>query len=304
MKRTPVARILSRLAAMVLATCAISPGFGETVYEVPLMRADSYPNQQGFVRVSSTGEAGEVEIHAWDDTGMYAPNVAKLMLPAGATIPFNSLHLEQGRKELDEGREGEGPWPGIGTGTGDWHLQLRGDIDFRVGVYQRTDDGFLTAMGSSLLAYRPEVLGLETEGCVFEANIFNPGSNRQQQSSLRLINYDLVAAAVEIIGIDAQGSRRGPVSFAIPPGEVRTLTSQQLEEGDDQLTGSFGDGEGKWRLYVVSEHPLTVMNLLESETRHLTNLGPATVPGFSDAAVPLDDVGCEYAPPFILSRDK
>ena len=297
MKRRPMARNPGRIAILLLAACTVPASFSETVYEVPLMRAASHPNQQGFVLVTSTGESGGVEIHAWDDIGMYAPNPAVLTLAAGTTASFNSDDLEQGEKD-------KGLWPGIGTGTGDWHLQIRGDIDFKVGVYQRTDDGFLTAMGSSLLAYRPEVVGLETEGCVFEANIFNPASNRQQQSSLRLINYDLVAAEVEIIGIDAQGSRRGPVTFAIPPGEVRTLTSQQLEEGDDQLTGSFGDGAGKWRLYIVSEHPLTVMNLLESDTGHLTNLGPAAVPGFSDAAVPLDDVGCEYAPPFILSRDK
>ncbi len=297
MKRRPMARNPGRIAILLLAACTVPASFSETVYEVPLMRAASQPNQQGFVLVTSTGESGGVEIHAWDDIGMYAPNPAVLTLAAGTTASFNSDDLEQGEKD-------KGLWPGIGTGTGDWHLQIRGDIDFKVGVYQRTDDGFLTAMGSSLLAYRPEVVGLETEGCVFEANIFNPASNRQQQSSLRLINYDLVAAEVEIIGIDAQGSRRGPVTFAIPPGEVRTLTSQQLEEGDDQLTGSFGDGAGKWRLYIVSEHPLTVMNLLESDTGHLTNLGPAAVPGFSDAAVPLDDVGCEYAPPFILSRDK
>ena len=46
------------------------------------------------------------------------------------------------------------------------------------------------------------------------------------------------------------------------------------------------------------------MNLLESDTGHLTNLGPAAMPGYSDAAVPLDDVGCESAPPFIISRDR
>ena len=114
--------------------------------------------------------------------------------------------------------EDKGLWPGIGTGTGDWRLQLRGDIDFKVGAYLRTDDGFLTAMGSTLLAYRPEVLGLEPGGCAFEANIFNPARNREQRSWLRLINYDLVEAEVDIIGIDQAGSRRGPVSLRIPAG--------------------------------------------------------------------------------------
>ncbi len=304
MKRTPTAGKLVKFAVFLAALSTVPPSLGETVFEVPLMTAASKTNQQGFVRVTSTGEAGEVAIHAWDDTGMYAPAVARLNLPAGATIAFNSHHLEQGREHLGPGREGTGPWPGIGAGTGDWHLQLRGDIDFKVGAYLRTYDGFLTAMGSTLLAYRPEALGLESSGCAFEANIFNPASNRKQQSSLRLINYDLAAAEVEITGIDEEGTRRGPVSLAIPPGEVRTLTSQQLEEGDGELTATLGDGVGKWQLYITSESPLSVMNLLESETGHLTNLGPAAMPGYSDAAVPVDELGCASAPPFILSRDK
>ena len=211
MKRKSTVRNPVHCAILLLASCAALPVLGETVYEVPLMRAASYPNQQGFVRVTSAGEAGEVEVHAWDDRGMYAPVVATLSLAAGATVAFNSDHLEQGR-------EGKGPWPGIGTGTGDWHLQLRGEIDFKAGAYMRTDDGFLTAMGSTLLAYRPEVLGLQSEGCAFEANIFNPASNRMQQSSLRLINYGLERAEVEVNGIDEDGNPSGPVRFEIPPG--------------------------------------------------------------------------------------
>ena len=297
MKRSPMVCNAGRITAALLAICTIPPGFGETVIEVPLMRAASHPTQEGFVRITSTGEAGEVEIHAWDDTGMYAPVTVLVTLAAGTTVAFNSNDLEQGNEK-------KGLRRGIGTGTGDWHLQLRGDIDFKAGAYMRTGDGFLTAMGSTLLAYQPEVLGLETDGCAFEANIFNPASNREQRSWLRLINYDLVDASIDIIGVDQSGSRRGPISFEIPPGEVRTLTSQQLEEGDAELTGSLGDGEGKWQLYITSENPLSVMNLLETVTGHLTNLGPAAMPGYSDGAVPVDESGCESAPPFILSRDK
>lgn len=297
MKRTPAARLPVRFATLLLMTCAAVPGYGETVFEVPLMRAAAYPNQQGFIRITSLGKAGEVEIHAWDDNGTYAPVTPVLSLAAETTVAFNS-------DDLENGNESKGLWPGIGTGTGDWRLQLRGEVDFKAGAYMRTEDRFLTAMGSTLLAYRPEVLGLESAGCTFEANIFNPASNREQRSWLRLINYDLVAAAVEIIGVDEAGSRRGPVGFEIPAGAVRTLTAPQLETGDQALTGTLGDGTGKWRLFITSEHPLSVMNLLESVSGHLTNLGPAAVPGYSDAAVPLDDVGCDSAPPFILSRDR
>ena len=297
MKRIPNALSPVRFAILLLVACAGHPAFGETVFEVPLMRAASYPNQQGFVRITAYGEAGDVEIHAWDDNGMYAPVTPVLTLAAGTTVAFNS-------DDLENGNEKKGLWPGVGTGTGDWRLQLRGDIDFKVGAYLRTDDGFLTAMGSTLLAYRPEILGLEPAGCAFEANLFNPASNRDQRSSLRVINYDLVAAEVEIIGIDEAGSRRGPVGFNVPAGAVRTLTSQQLENGDQGLSATLGDGEGKWHLYITSENPLSVMNLLESVTGHLTNLGPSAMPGYSDASVPVEDVGCETAPPFIISRDR
>ncbi len=288
---------LLRIVLFLLTTSAVSPVFGETVVEVPLVRAASYPNQQGFVRVTSTGDGGDVEIHAWDDTGMYAPVTPVLSLAAGTTVAFNSMDLENGAPN-------KGLSMGIGTGTGDWRLQLRGNIDFKVGAYLRTDDGFLTAMGSTLLAYRPEVLGLGSEGCAFEANIFNPGSNRSQRSWLRLINYDLAPARVEIVGIDESGSRRGPVGLEIEPGASRALTSQQLEEGDSTMTGALGDGAGKWRLFVTSESPLSAMNLLETITGHLTNLGPSTMPGYGGDAVPLEEAGCESAPPFILSSDR
>ena len=304
MKGTPGARNLGQLAAYLLAMGSISPCLSETVFEVPLMRAASHPSQQGFVLVTALGEAGEVEIHAWDDTGMYVPEPAVLTLEAGTTVAFNSDVLEQGRKD-------KGPWPGIGTGTGDWHLQLKGDIDFKVGAYMRDEPGFVTSMGSVLLPYRAglleykaKLLELDPDACVYEANIFNPASNNDQQSWLRLINYDIVAATVNVYGIDADANARGPVSFEIPSGEVRSVTSQQLENGGDGLTGRLDDGEGKWHLIITSESPLTVMNLLETPVGLLTNLGPATTPGFSDAAVPVEEIGCGSAPPFIISRDR
>ena len=167
--------------------------------------------QQGFVLVTSLGEAGDVEIHAWDDTGMYVPEKAVLTLAAGTTVAFNSLDLEQGKKE-------KGLWPGIGTGTGDWHRQIKGDIDFKVGAYMRDEDGFVTSMGSvllpyraGLLAYKAELLELDPDACVHEANIFNPASNIHQQSWLRLINYDIVAATVNVWGANSYSRRRSRV---------------------------------------------------------------------------------------------
>ena len=172
---------LRRFLAMLLAVGPALHCLGETVVDVPLVRAASHPTQESFVRISSLGDEGTVEIHAYDDTGMYRSSSVELA--ADATIGLNSNDLEQGNQS-------KGFAPGIGTGTGDWTLQLRSDIDFKVGSYMRTIDGFLTSMGSALLPFNAAAVGLSGDGCAFEVNVFNPASNYNQRSWLRLINYD------------------------------------------------------------------------------------------------------------------
>ena len=284
-----------RILALLLAASPAVHCVAETVVDVPLFRAASHPTQESFVRISSLGASGTVEIHAYDDLGMYRSLLVELA--ADATLGFNSHNLEQGSPE-------KGLMPGIGTGTGDWFLQLRSDIDFKAGSYMRTTDGFLTAMGSALLPFNAAAVGLDGDGCAFEVNIFNPARNMNQRSWLRLINYDFEVASVEVTGIDDAGERRGPVTITVPPGEVRSVTSVQLERGGAGLTGALGEGRGKWRLTLFSESPLTVMNLLETPTGHLTNLGPIAMPGVSDAVQPLGDVWCDSVPTYIISRGR
>ena len=281
--------------AVLLAFGLSAPALAETVIDVPLVRAASHPTQQSFVRITALGAPVTVDIHAYDDRGLYRS--VSVDIAADATLGFNSHDLEQGNAT-------KGLLPGIGTGTGDWYLQLRGELDFKVGSYLRTTDGFLTAMGSALLPVSAASAGLGRAGCVFAANIFNPASNTNQRSWLRLINYDFEAAAVEVRGMDDRGSRRGPVTVRIPPGEARSVTAVALERGGAGLDGALGDGQGKWQLTLFSESPVTVMNLLETPTGHLTNLGPAAAPGYSDAAPSLDEVWCDAAPSFVISRER
>ena len=56
------------------------------------------------------------------------------------------------------------------------------------------------------------------------------------------------------------------------------VTAQQLEAGDDTLTGALGEGTGKWRLLVTANQAIQVMSLLRSPTGHLSNLSPSAVP--------------------------
>ena len=244
---------LTNLSTMPGNTEAVANGTAHHVYLFP--SASDATMRQGFVRVVNRGEAGSVEIRAYDETDNEYETVA-LQMDADETVHFNSDDLEMGNAA--KGLSGS-----TGSGQGDWRLVLTSALDLDVLAYMRTDDGFLTSMHDTVPG---------TEG-VHRVPIFNPGSNRNQVSQLRLINTGDEVADVTISGVDdtGQGSA-GQVRLSLPAGKVRTVTAQALEAGADDLDGALGDGFGKWSLEVNSDMPIYVLNLLESPTGHLTNL--------------------------------
>ncbi|MCY4430171.1 MAG: hypothetical protein OXC11_07220 [Rhodospirillales bacterium] len=214
---------------------------------------------QGFVRVTNQG-SGEVEvgIRAFDDTGVeYGP--LALSVGANQSVHFNS-------RDLERGAPGKGLSGNTGSGHGDWRLELESGEDLVVLAYSRTADGFLTAMHDTV----PESDGRHVVA------IFNPGSNRNQESRLRLINRDNEDAQVSIVGVDDQGGMPATqVQISVPARSARTVTAQRLENGGEGMRGALGNGAGKWQLTVTSDRPILVMNLLASPTGHLTNLSTA-----------------------------
>ena len=240
--------------------------------------------REGFVRViNHSAQAGEIAIEAIDDTGTAVGPVV-LALDANETVHFNSMDLE-------DGNAAKGLADGVGPGTGDWRLVLDSDLDFEVLSYIRTDDGVLTAMHDTV----------PLRDGTHQVAIFNPGSNPNQVSHLRLINPGEMIARVTVAGIDDAGATPGStVGFDVPAGESVTLTGSALELGAG-LEGALGDGTGKWRLSVNSDRPIVAMSLLSSPTGHLTNLsalprapeeeGGRIVPLFPSASDPLGREG-------------
>ena len=215
--------------------------------------------RQGFVRVfNRSGHSGEVRFSATDDDGNKAGPVT-LSIGKFDTKPFNSQDLEQGN--ADKGLSG-----GIGPGIGDWRLEFESELDIEVAAFIRTKDGFLTSMH--------DLVVVEERTGAHHVPVFNPASNTKQRSRLRLINPDADnAVAVTITGVDDNGAEgRTRIEFTIPAGSVRTLDAMQLENGDPDLTGHFGDGAGKWRLFIEAEGEIHAVNLLDSESGDLTNL--------------------------------
>ena len=245
--------------SVVVAGSAFMVRAGE--YQVPLFIRATHETQQGFVRVvNRSNQAGDVRVAAIDDDGMRL-DAFTVSMAAWETQHFNSNHLENG----DPARGIRG----VGEGTGDWRLVLDSDLDLEVLAYVRTRDGFLTAMHET--APKP--------AASFLVPIFNPGSNRNQVSKLRIINTSDGAASVVVRGVDDEGLQAPAVHLTVPALAARSFTALDLERGHGQLEGRFGDGAGKWSLFISSEQDIAVMSLLESATGHLTNLSSSTAVG-------------------------
>ena len=215
--------------------------------------------RQGFVRVvNRSEEAGVVRVEARDDSEVSYEALA-LALEAGQTMHFNS-------EDLELGNESKGLTGRTGPGVGVWRLALSSELDLEVLVYMRTGKGFVTSMHD---------IAPSDDGDYWVV-IFNPGSNANQMSVLRLLNPGSEEAAVTIVGMDDAGESPGvPVRLRVPAGGARMLTAADLEAGMDVDGGALGDGAGKWRLTVTSDEPIVVMSLISSPAGPLTNLSSA-----------------------------
>ena len=228
------------------------------VWRVPLFPAARGASERhGFVRVvNHSGRPGEVRVLATDDGGhRVAVTVA---IDAMETVHFNSADLERGNAA-------KGVEAGVGGPTrGDWRLALASDMNIEVASFVRHVDGFLTSMH--------DVARWSAANSAAQVVFFNPGSNRRQESLLRVFNDGDAPARVAIAGVDDAGKAGGTVRVSVPAGEALTLSAAELEAGGPAIRGSLGDGDGKWRLTVTSDAPIGVMSLLESAAGHLTNL--------------------------------
>ena len=230
-------------------------------YAVPYFTAAG-TTQQGFARIINLSDrSGEVRVVAIDDGGTRFGPIVFTLAPM-ATRHFNSDDLEAGN--ADKGLSG-----GVGDGEGDWRLEITTDLEIEPLAYIRHADGFLTSMHDKVIQGR-------------DLFIFNPGSNQNQQSVLRLVNRAPKLSEVTISGVDDRNVG-GTVKLTIPAGAAAQLTARELESG---ASGGIGEGTGKWRLRIDDSTPVFAMSLLHSRmTNKLTNL--SSPPSRGLRAIPL-----------------
>lgn len=231
-----------------------------TTHSIPLFPAASDNGQQGFVRIVNRSRTdGTLELTAIDDAGAAADPIM-LTIPGRRTLHFNSQDLEQGnpQKGLEEG---------VGVGVGDWRLELVSSLDLRPQAYARSGDGAITSLQ-----------GLAGKADQHYVSFFNNAANTRSRSLLRLVNPNDRRVEVRIEGRDDQGqpAPRGRISLQLAPRAAMRITAQQLEAGDDAFTGRFGDGSGKWQLFIEANAEIQAMSLIETADGRLSNVSTAS----------------------------
>ena len=217
--------------------------------------------RQTFLRIINiSNQTGTVTITGIDDAGQIAPG-GDVMFELG---PNESKQMNA--QDLESGNFDKGMLGMLGDGDGRWRLTVSADIDIRVMSLIRTPDGFLT----NLSRVTP------VTGNVNDVFFFNPASNLNQVSSLRIVNDSDQQASVTISGIDDNGNAGpgGEVIFNVPANSAMAVTAQDLENGNGPLglVGTLGNGTGKWRLKVTSNADLKVQGLMNTPSGFLTNI--------------------------------
>ncbi len=221
-------------ARMAVALFGLFAWGAEEVHTVPYVPSASSQGHAGLVRIESrSARPGEVRAVAVDDAGRRL-EAGRLTLGAGAAVEFEMAAMESGDASL--GLAGTGP------GQGDWRLELSTELDIEARSYARSE-GFLTALHDAALV-AGEV----------ELPLFNPGGEARPRSVLRLANARGERAMLTVRGVDDAGRAGGAVTVELAAWEARGYTASELESGAASgLTGSLGDGAGKWRLRLEAE---------------------------------------------------
>lgn len=221
----------------------------------------SETDKESFIRIINLeAQEATVTVSGIDDRGTTAPEGSvTLTLDANQSKQITVSDLENGN--ANKGLTGK-----LGDGENRWHLEVSADVDIVVMNLIRTTDGFLTNVSQT------SSIAAQTNRVYF----FNPGSNENQRSSLRLVNNSSTAGTVTISATDDAGNAAsgGDVSLSLAANAGTMITAQDLENGNSALglSGSLGDGTGKWRLQINSDIELEVQSLLDTPNGFITNL--------------------------------
>ena len=236
---------------------------------VPLAFAGQVMPTETIIRLANAAAAGTTaKLSARNDEGVACS-------PFQVDIPGNEVRAVRSPRLAEQ-------CPGLGTRL---HVAIEAPAQVSATVLIRSPGGFMSTMNAVL----PTEAGMQV------AEIFNPGSNRSKKSYLRLVNLEGTSASVTVEGRDdsGEGAVGGTARITIPAHGARTISAQALEglEDDPSVSGSLGDGNGKWRLGVTSTKRIAAVSYLQmvtGEGTFLSNLSQGLGKGTGGAPPPTE----------------
>ncbi|MBI2382250.1 MAG: hypothetical protein HYV16_15965 [Gammaproteobacteria bacterium] len=153
------------------------------------------------------------------------------------------------------------------------------ELDLSVTVDLETTASAGTLVDPDNDPFTSDLFSMNYNGSVVDVFTFNPAGNSSQESFVRISATGSVGGNVSIVGTDDAGNTAGPVTLALGQGESVQLNSGDIENGNVSkgLTGSFGDGTGKWRMTITGEFDGMIVTSLNRNNADgtLTNLTDA-----------------------------
>ena len=234
------------------------PEFRE-VARVPYFPREGSGAQQGFVRLLNWGPvrvAIKVDVkrsgqRAWLNAR------CSFSIAAESVYSFTSTHLRKG---------GKGCRPTADLRQ-DFTLRVRANASqLSVHAYAQALDG--TGFVNPL-AGTAEQFGSVQDRFGYYVPFINPASNRTARSEIWITNLGSRSSGrLTLLGYDDAGGRGTATARALAPRQTLVLTASDLERGArGKVFGRFGDGVGRWRLYVLdSRTKLEVVALVKSST--------------------------------------
>lgn len=229
------------------------PKAADGSFALPYVIANPSLDHESLLRVMNTSNSSAtVTLTARDDAGNALPGPPlSLSLPARRSVQLTTRDLALGNSE-------RGLTGSFGAGTGLWQVRVHSsNAGVQVMNTVRNAGGTVSNMSTP----SPRL-----DNGRYEVDFFNPASNTDVRTYVRIANASEQAANVTIRGVDDAGNPApgGAVTLTLPPNAARLLNASQIENGATGLTGSFGKGSGKWQLEVEADADIRVLAIAES----------------------------------------
>jgi hypothetical protein len=121
-----------------------------------------------------------------------------------------------------------------------------------------------------------DILPLLLNGTTITFQNVNPAGNATAQSFLRITNHNDFECPITIDAKDDAGEYTedagNVIAYTMPAQASKQFNSEVLENGSDEVTGAWGDGEGKWYVRVTAE----CANVMGSALNRNSNDGTVT----------------------------